>query len=414
MEENKILTFILHKKAIFTSIIFTFISLCGLLGSSAIIIFENKISHFFTQEVQIDKENRIFRTENPVNMPECTINMNIPLRSDGLLNCWQQADSTWGAQYDIYIYNNTAKKIQNWVLSLTVPENAKIDSCWNGFYTTKNGTIKITPSRVALNEEVSPKTFCKLGFVLYTDELLTESSFSLETKLVEPLLGNKKFISFTILTILGFIFLVLSVINYKIVKKQQQQAEKEISEILKLCARFIDTRDKYTQRHSLNVAKYSKLLAEELGYSKSFQKNIYNCGILHDVGKVFISRSILCKTSKLNEEEWAEMKKHTVYGAESLKDFKEIENVTKVALYHHERFDGKGYMEGLKGEEIPLEARIVCVADSFDAMATDRAYRPHLPKNIIISELEKGKGTQFDPKIAQAMLNLISTGKIKI
>lgn len=99
---------------------------------------------------------------------------------------------------------------------------------------------------------------------------------------------------------------------------------------------------------------------------------------------------------------------------ESLKDFKEIENVTKVALYHHERFDGKGYMEGLKGEEIPLEARIVCVADSFDAMATDRAYRPHLPRNIIISELEKGKGTQFDPKIAQAMLNLISTGKIKI
>lgn len=129
MEENKILTFILHKKAIFTSIIFTFISLCGLLGSSAIIIFENKISHFFTQEVQIDKENRIFRTENPVKLPECTINMNIPLRSDGLLNCWQQADSTWGAQYDIYIYNNTAKKIQNWVLSLTVPENAKIDSC---------------------------------------------------------------------------------------------------------------------------------------------------------------------------------------------------------------------------------------------------------------------------------------------
>ena len=162
MEENKILTFILHKKAIFTSIIFTFISLCGLLGSSAIIIFENKISHFFTQEVQIEKENRIFRTENPVNMPECTINMNIPLRSDGLLNCWQQADSTWGAQYDIYIYNNTAKKMQNWFLSLTVPENARIDSCWNGFYTTKNGTIKITPSKLALNDEVSPKTFFKL------------------------------------------------------------------------------------------------------------------------------------------------------------------------------------------------------------------------------------------------------------
>ena len=304
--------------------------------------------------------------------------------------------------------------MQNWVLSLTVPKNAKIDSCWNGFYTIKNGTIKIKPSKIALNDEVSPKTFCKLGFVLYTDELLTESSFSLETKLIEPLFCNKKFISFTISTILGLIFLILTVINYKVVKKQQQQAEKEISEILKLCARFIDTRDKYTQQHSLNVAKYSKLLAEELGYSKAFQKNIYNCGILHDVGKVFISQSILCKNSKLNDEEWEEMKKHTIYGAESLKGFKEIENVTKVALYHHERFDGKGYMEGLKGEEIPLEARIVCVADSFDAMATDRAYRPHLPKNIIVSELKKGEGTQFDPKIAQAMLNLISTGKIKI
>lgn len=411
MNENGIVRFFLQKKAIFMAIIFTLLGIVPLISIYAYINYTNKITHHFTQEAIIEKENFPIHKESQKGLH---FEMKIPLRRDGVLNCWEQDNTLWGAQYDVYINNNTSNKIKNWKLKLIVPETARIDSSWNGFYKQNKNTITITPSKEALNDEILPSSFCKLGFVLYTEKLLTETDFSFESNFERPLFSCKPFLIFLIITIVGLFLLVVTFTNYIILKHQQIHAEKEISELLKLCARFIYTRDEYTKKHSSHVATYSKMLAEELGYNQTFQQNIYNIGMLHDVGKVLIPRVILCKPGKLSEEEWQEMKKHTIYGADVLKDFEGITNVHQAALYHHERYDGKGYMEGLKGEDIPLEARIVCVADSFDAMATDRAYRPHLPKEIIINELEKDKGTQFDPKIAQAMLNLIAKGKIKI
>ena len=134
--------------------------------------------------------------------------------------------------------------------------------------------------------------------------------------------------------------------------------------------------------------------------------------ILLYIGKVLIPREILCKAARLDDEEWEEMKLHTLYGAEVLEDFNGVENIREAALYHHERFDGNGYIFGLKGEEIPLEARIICVADAFDAMATDRSYRKHLSKEKILEELEKARGLQFDPEVADAMIKLINTNEI--
>ncbi len=415
MDDNKIVEFILHKKAILFTGIFTFIGTVVLTSSFLYINFTNEITHHFFQDVQITREGFSAAKSNSTKKDECSIEMQIPLRSDGALNSWiLENNNLHGAQYDIFIKNNTLCKLKDWKLRLKVPKDAKIDSSWSGSYKKENDIITIIGSKEAKNEEILPYTSCKLGFVLYAQKFLTETQVSLEAKLHKSPFSYNFFTAFVVITILGIFLTILMAINYLVIKHQQLHAEKEISELLNLCASFIDTRDAYTKRHSINVATYSKMIAEELGYSKEFQKNIYNCGILHDVGKVLIPRAILCKPEKLSEEEWVEMKKHTVYGAEILKDFNGIRNVRSVVLYHHERYDGKGYMKGLKGEEIPLEARIVCVADSFDAMATDRAYRPHLPKEIIIRELENGKGAQFDPKIAQAMLNLIKNGKIKI
>ena len=227
-------------------------------------------------------------------------------------------------------------------------------------------------------------------------------------------MSSDKFVFFMIITGVGLLLSIFTFSNYKILEKQQRHTEREVSDVLKLCASFIDTRDAYTRKHSVNIAEYSRLLARELGYGERFQKNIYSIGLLHDVGKVLIPSSILCKPSRLNDEELVEMRKHTIYGAEVLKDFSGIKNVKEGVMYHHERYDGKGYVSGLSGENIPIEARIVCVADSFDAMTTDRAYRPHLSKDIVILELKSGMGKQFDPKIAQAMIDLIDRGVIKL
>ena len=414
MNSNKIVEFILQKKAVLATSILTAAGAVVLGAAFIYISLMNEMPHHIFQDVQITCEDNPVPQENSGNNGNCFIKMKIPLRSDGALNSWKLENGRHGAQYDIYIQNDTQCSIKNWTLKLSVPENSQIDSSWSGLYTKEKNIITIKASGKALNEVISPQSSCKLGFVLYSDSFLKDSSVSLEAKFQRSPFSYALFTASAAVTIAGIFLTVFMAVNYSILKHQQAHAEKEISELLKLCASFIDTRDAYTKRHSLNVAAYSKMLAEELGYSKSFQKNIYNCVFLHYIGKVLIPRAILCKPEKLSDEEWTEMKKHTVYGAEILKDFTGIKNVHSVVLYHHERYDGKGYMKGLKGEEIPLEARIVCVADSFDAMATDRAYRPHLSKEIIISELKKGKGTQFDPEIAQAMLNIIEKGKIAI
>ena len=156
------------------------------------------------------------------------------------------------------------------------------------------------------------------------------------------------------------------------------------------------------------------MLAKEMGYTGEELDRIYYIGLLHDCGKIGIPDSILGKPGKLTDEEFEIIKSHTTRGGEILSNFKSLPNAGEDALYHHERYDGKGYPKGLKGEEIPLIARIICVADSFDAMNSKRCYRERLPKEYIINEFENHKGAQFDPKIADIMLRLIKDGKINM
>ena len=136
--------------------------------------------------------------------------------------------------------------------------------------------------------------------------------------------------------------------------------------------------------------------------------------LLHDIGKIGIPDAILNKPDKLTDEEYEIMKTHVLRGGEILKDFTMIENVNVGALYHHERYDGKGYCHGLKGEEIPLDARIIGIADAFDAMTANRVYRKQLNLDFVLAELKRCSGTQFDPDLVEIMLTLIEEGEIDV
>jgi putative two-component system response regulator len=169
-------------------------------------------------------------------------------------------------------------------------------------------------------------------------------------------------------------------------------------------AALIDARDTYTKGHSERVAHYSALVAESMNWCREDVKRLYESALLHDVGKIGVPDKILLKTAELTEDEMEIMKTHTIIGADILKDITTIKDLELGARYHHERFDGKGYPEGLKGSEIPMVARIICVADSFDAMSSNRCYRTRLNSENIQRELMKGCGKQFDPEVVLAFL----------
>ena len=179
-------------------------------------------------------------------------------------------------------------------------------------------------------------------------------------------------------------------------------------------ANAVEARDKRTGRHSLRVAVYSMLIGAELGFDSEELENIRQIGLLHDIGKIGVPDSILNKPAKLTEKEYSIMKTHVDIGGEILKDFTHIENVADGAKYHHERYDGSGYNCGLKGEEIPLTARIIGLADAFDAMTSKRVYRPAMPMSRVIKELKNGKGTQFDPALVDVLLEMIAAGRIDV
>ncbi|SFB15757.1 HDIG domain-containing protein [Acetitomaculum ruminis DSM 5522] len=218
-------------------------------------------------------------------------------------------------------------------------------------------------------------------------------------------------------------FITCSDVTDIIKKEREKELELEIdivnerrkSELLSIqtilsISNALDARDASTKQHSSRVAMYSVKIAERLGWEMDRIENLYFIALLHDIGKIGVPDHILFKPGKLNNEEYAAIKKHVEIGGNILKDVTAVEKVAEGAKFHHERYDGKGYMLGLKGEEIPIEARIICVADTVDAMSSDRPYRHAQSTEFILSELEKEKGGQFDPELAQIMIHLIEEG----
>lgn len=191
------------------------------------------------------------------------------------------------------------------------------------------------------------------------------------------------------------------------VRMQSKKLEKMAMQIVKALSGAIDAKDTYTNGHSTRVADYSKEIARRAGFSPKRQDDIYMMGLLHDVGKIGVPDTIINKTAKLTDEEYAVIKKHPLLGVEILKNTTEFPELIIGARWHHERYDGKGYPDGISGEDIPVEARIIAIADAYDAMTSGRSYRCSLSQARVRSEIEKGKGTQFDPLYANIMLTMI-------
>ncbi len=207
-----------------------------------------------------------------------------------------------------------------------------------------------------------------------------------------------------------FIVLIIYAITSAQIKKYNERHERDneiIRESIETFTGFIDAKDPYTNGHSRRVADYTRMIAEKMGYEGEELDRVYYVALLHDCGKIGVPDNILRKPGRLTDEEFEIIKSHTVRGGEILSSFKSLKNVNEGALYHHERYDGMGYPEKRAGEGIPLIARMICVADAFDAMNSNRVYRNKLTKEDIINEIEKNKGKQFDPNIADTFLRIL-------
>ncbi|MBE6902285.1 MAG: response regulator, partial [Ruminococcaceae bacterium] len=172
----------------------------------------------------------------------------------------------------------------------------------------------------------------------------------------------------------------------------------------------IEAKDEYTRGHSARVAECSVALAKKLGWSEEECENLRYIALLHDIGKIGVPDSVLNKPARLTDEEFSIIKKHPVTGGEILKGIRTLPHVDEGALYHHERYDGRGYPNGLKGEDIPLCARIIGIADSYDAMTSNRVYRKRQSTDYVISEFERCSGSQFDPELAAAFVEMLKDG----
>lgn len=192
---------------------------------------------------------------------------------------------------------------------------------------------------------------------------------------------------------------------------QVEAKTKEIADlslqVVQAMADAVDAKDTYTNGHARRVAKYSTMIAERYGYSEKQQADIHMMGLLHDVGKIGVPDEVINKSGKLTPDEFELIKQHPSVGSKILENIKAMPRLAVGARSHHERYDGSGYPDGLAGKDIPEEARIIAIADAYDAMSSYRSYRDKLPQDRIRAEIVAGKGTQFDPDLADIMIAMI-------
>jgi HD-GYP domain-containing protein (c-di-GMP phosphodiesterase class II) len=216
-------------------------------------------------------------------------------------------------------------------------------------------------------------------------------------------------------------YVTMAIRNAQLFSGFQQELEKNkklFINIIIALATAIDAKDHYIHGHTARVTEYSLLIAKKLMVSESkkiddkFLEEIHIAGLLHDIGKIGIPESILNKEGALDIEERKKMQEHPLVGVTILQPIQEFENSILGVKYHHERYDGLGYPEGLKGDQIPVIASIISVADAFDAMITDRPYRPALKREEAIEQLKVNSHSQFDPRVASSLIELCREGKI--
>ena len=191
------------------------------------------------------------------------------------------------------------------------------------------------------------------------------------------------------------------------IRLKTEKISRTYMQIVRSMATAIDAKDNYTHGHSSRVADYAREIARRAGYDFNRQEQIYMMGLLHDVGKIGLPDAIINKPARLTDEEYAAVKTHPAVGAQILDPIADYPELAIGAHWHHERYDGRGYPDGLAGEAIPEVARIIAVADTYDAMTSNRSYRGALPQEKVRTEIERCSGTQFDPRFAAIMLEMI-------
>ncbi len=193
-------------------------------------------------------------------------------------------------------------------------------------------------------------------------------------------------------------------------RRQADELRSSYESIVAVLCAALDLRDNVTYGHAQRVSALSSVVAWQMGLRKEEVRQIEKAAILHDIGKIGVADAVLSNPGPLNEAEWAEMKRHPELGYQILRDIDFLNDVAEIVHAHHERFDGDGYPRGLKGEEIPLGARIFAVVDAYDAMTSHRPYRKAIPHNTAVQEIARNAGSQFDPEVVKAFLEADKRG----
>ena len=303
-----------------------------------------------------------------------------------------------------------------WVTAeIDFAEDFDIDSSWNGDYEKNDHTLTVKPDRQT--RLIVPDESRTFGLVMISLEEQEVLEYRLYYKEDFQMTDSPVFwliVAASVITMTVFITDEINFRKYSKLRKWQEETQAVLLESFTTFANIIDAKDPYTQGHSLRVAEYARLIAGRMGYSDTEQERVYWIGMLHDIGKIGITDVILQKPGRLDNMEYSTIQTHVDIGGMILRDFKALPDITDGAQYHHERWDGKGYSRHLAGKEIPEIARIICIADSFDAMTSPRVYRKALTVEFARNELLKCAGTQFDPDIVPIMIRLIDDGLVPV
>lgn len=291
--------------------------------------------------------------------------------------------------------------------------NPRLSYCLEGF---DNDKISVT------RQDLQPISYTNLDSGEYTfrfsiiDITTGQPTATVSVKMEKERAFFEQFwfwalIVFGVLAVGMLAMLIIMNIKNRRLKRKEEENRLYVDQIIRAFAKCIDLKDTYTNGHSFRVARYTAMIAERMGYGKQQVEDIYNIGLLHDIGKIAVPDSILGKPSRLTNEEYEVIRHHAENGYKILKEIEIRPDLAIGAGYHHEYYDGSGYPQGLKGDEIPEVAQIITVADTFDAMNSTRAYRKQMSKDNILAEMHRISGKQLNPKIVDVFFELVDEGK---
>ncbi len=333
-------------------------------------------------------------------------------------NSWAEANDMNLFSYEAILANTTDTDLKDWCIKLKIPDQTSVENTWDCTAYIEDNYLYLKAEE-HVNEKINSKSESHFGFLLISENDLTFRSAVITGRLCKRLSSNLLFIACILMAVISFIAFLYGFVIQKIIRNQSQLTKQRqdhdnqiIEQTMKTFSNFIDNKDTYTQGHSTRVAAYVREMARRMGLDEQTQLNMYYAGLMHDIGKLTIADEVLNKTSRLSNEEWTLIQQHTTNGASLLKNFTILPEINDAVLYHHERYDGTGYINRLSGKNIPLVARMVGIADSYDAMNTNRCYRLKFSEERIISELERCRGKQFDPDIVPYMIAMIKDGTV--